>query len=524
MAFPRLVLICLVFLSFSFSWAAPAPSYQSLLQCLTKTIGSAKVSSIVLPPSNLNYKSVLIARAHNARFNRPTTPKPAAIITPLEPAHVSAAVNCSQMVGFQIRTRSGGHDYEGLSYVSDMPFVMIDMFNLRDITINMADESAWVGAGATLGQLYHNIFSKSPVHGFPAGVCPTVGAGGHISGGGYGTLIRKFGVSTDHVVDAKIVDANGKILDRKGMGEDYFWAIRGGGGGSFGVILAFKIKLVPVPKTVTVFRVERSLADKGTDIAFKWQSVAAATDPNLFTRMLLQPVKIKNKPSVRVTIMGLFLGDANGLVTLLNKDFPELGLKKQNCTEMRWIDSVLWWANYEIGTSPKVLLDTSNKDATKFVKRKSDYVQKPIPIKSLESLWKVMMENGEVGLTCNSYGGKMNQIKETETAFAHRAGNLYKIQYSLNWNDPSKKTDDNNLKQARVVHKFMTPYVSNNPRRAYMNYRDIDIGTAKTWSYAEGKSYGTSYFAGNYDRLVAIKTKVDPKNVFRNEQSIPTRK
>ncbi|KAK8992176.1 hypothetical protein V6N11_048271 [Hibiscus sabdariffa] len=516
------VFFALVFFSFSLSWAASDPARHSLLQCLSESIGSPDVSAIVVSNTNPNFTSVLGARIHNSRFNRSSTPKPAIIITPFEESHVSAAVICSQKLGFQLRTRSGGHDYEGLSYVSDQPFFMLDMYNLHSVSIDMADESAWVQAGATLGELYYNIWQKSNVHGFPAGVCPTVGVGGHISGGGYGTLIRKYGVSTDHLVDAKIVDANGKILDRKGMGEDLFWAIRGGGGGSFGVILAYKIKLVRVPETVTVFRVERSLEDNATEVAFKWQTVAATTDSNLFMRMLLQPNTKNNQATVKVSILGLFLGDADGVVTLLNKDFPELGLRKNKCTEMRWIDSVLWWAEFDLGTPPIVLQYRNNKD-TSFLKRKSDYVQTPIPRDGLESLWKKMSENGKVGLACNAYGGIMNKIKETETAFPHRAGNLYKIQYWVNWYEPDNEADVTYTNQAKAVHEFMTRFVSNNPRRAYLNYRDIDIGTTKTWSYEEGKAYGVSYFHGNYERLVDVKTKVDPNNFFRYEQSIPPR-
>lgn len=81
------------------------------------------------------------------------------------------------------------------------------------------------------------IAEKSPNLAFPAGLCPTVGVGGHISGGGEGVLSRKYGLAADHVVDAKIVDSNGAILDRKSRGGDLFGAIRGGGGASFGIIL-----------------------------------------------------------------------------------------------------------------------------------------------------------------------------------------------------------------------------------------------------------------------------------------------
>ncbi|PQM40524.1 berberine bridge enzyme-like 21 [Prunus yedoensis var. nudiflora] len=371
-----LSLVVLLVFHVSASWAASTSVYDNFLQCLNTNTNpsSTQLSNIIYAENNPSYSSVLRAYIRNSRFNTTSTPKPLLIVSPSASSHVQASVVCAKQLGIQLRIRSGGHDYEGLSYWSDQTFIVLDMFNLRTVTVDIEDSSVWVQAGVTLGELYYRISEKSKVHGFPAGVGPTVGIGGHISGDGYGNMLRKFGLAVDNVLDAQIVDAKGRLLDRKAMGEDLFWAIKGGGGGSFGVIVAYKLKLVSVPETVTVFQAARTLEENATDVVSRWQEVAPTTDDGLFMRLLLQP----GSDTVKATIMAEFLGNADQLVSLLGKQFPELGLKKDDCKEMSWIESVLWWANYDNGTSPDVLLDR-NPDHANFLKRKSDYVQPQFP-------------------------------------------------------------------------------------------------------------------------------------------------
>ncbi|XP_020413160.1 berberine bridge enzyme-like 21 [Prunus persica] len=515
-----LPLVVLLVFHVSASWAASASVYDNFLQCLNTNTNpsSTQLSNIIYAQNNPSYSAVLRAYIRNSRFNTTSTPKPVLIVTPSAASHVQASVVCAKQLGIQLRIRSGGHDYEGLSYWSDQTFIVLDMFNLRSVTVDIEDSSVWVQAGATLGELYYRISEKSKVHGFPAGVCPTVGIGGHISGGGYGNMLRKFGLAVDNVLDAQIVDAKGRLLDRKAMGEDLFWAIKGGGGGSFGVIVAYKLKLVSVPETVTVFQAARTLEENATDFVSRWQEVAPTTDDGLFMRMLLQP----GSNTVKATIIAEFLGNADQLVSLLGKQFPELGLKEEDCKEMSWIESVLWWDNYDNGTSPDVLLDR-NPDHANFLKRKSDYVQTSISKSRLELLWKKMIEIGKIGLVFNPYGGMMSRIPASATPFPHRAGNLFKVQYSVSWGEAGAEAENNYTTDTRRLFRFMTPFVSKNPRSAFLNYRDLDIGVNKfgNRSYEQGKVYGLKYFNDNFDRLVKVKTAVDPENFFRNEQSIP---
>ncbi|KAI3827506.1 hypothetical protein L1987_01583 [Smallanthus sonchifolius] len=149
------------------------------------------ITGAIYTPVNSSFPAVLQDYIRNLRFNESTTPKPAIIITALDLSHVQASVKCAKKHNLLKKTRSGGHNYEGLSYVADHPFFILDLFNLRSINVSIEDETAWVQTGASLGELYYRIAEKSSIHGFPGGVCPTVGVGGQFSAAGYGVMMRK---------------------------------------------------------------------------------------------------------------------------------------------------------------------------------------------------------------------------------------------------------------------------------------------------------------------------------------------
>ena len=144
---------------------------ENFVQCLYNYPHiTDSISNVVFTQTNSSYSSVLDAPIQNYRFFN-LSRKPQVIVTPLDVSHIQATIICSQRHGLQIRTRSGGHDYEGLSYVAEVPFVVLDLINLRQIKVDVENRTAWVQAGATLGELYYTISQKSKTLGFPGCVC-----------------------------------------------------------------------------------------------------------------------------------------------------------------------------------------------------------------------------------------------------------------------------------------------------------------------------------------------------------------
>ncbi|XP_027918816.1 berberine bridge enzyme-like 15 [Vigna unguiculata] len=515
-----------------FSYEPPSQDTpEKFVQCLNNYPNiSNSISDVLYTQSNSAYSSVLNVTIQNLRYLN-TIPKPQVIVTPLDVSHIQATIICAQRHGLQIRTRSGGHDYEGLSYVAESPFVIVDLLNLREVTVDAENKTAWVQSGALLGELYYRIYEKSNTLAFPAGVCYSVGTGGHFSGGGYGVLMRKYGLAADNIVDAQLVDVNGNLLDRQAMGEDLFWAIRGGGGASFGVVVAWKIKLVPVPPTVTVFNVGRTLEENATEIFQKWQLVASKLDERIYIRVDINRVNSREdgKKTVQLNFVSLFLGGVEELLPLMQKSLPELGLERKDCTETSWIGSAVFLNAVLIGTSgheaPEFLLNRT-QIYSGFFKAKSDYVRQPIPVDGLRGLWR-FLSNDEIEFTqieLAPYGGRMDEISESELPFPYRSGYIFHIHYVTIWQTAGDEAAQRHMNWIRRLYKYMEPYVSNSPRAAYVNYRDLDIGVNNNGytSYDQASIWGIKYFGNNFKRLATVKTKVDPYNFFRNKQSIPT--
>uniref|UniRef100_R7W2H3 Reticuline oxidase-like protein n=1 Tax=Aegilops tauschii TaxID=37682 RepID=R7W2H3_AEGTA len=486
MASSRSLALALLFSLLSCYASVPSlASSDGFLQCLSAAIPK----QLLYTQSSPSFTSVLVSSIRNPKFSTPGTVRPLCIVTPTNASHVQAAVVCGRRNDVRVRVRSGGHDYEGLSYRSARPevFAVVDLANLRSVRVDQKAATAWVDSGATLGELYYAISKASRLLAFPAGLCPTIGVGGHFSGGGFGMLLRKYGVAIDNVLDATLVDANGKLLDKQAMGTDVFWAIRGGGGGSFGIVLSWKTS-----------------------------SPDGKRSPQLSPKIIrvLAQKQVANFES-------MYLGTPDTLLPLMRSRFPELGLNRTHCKEMTWIQSVPYIYLGSAATVEDILNRTT---ATRsFSKATSDYVRRAIPKDVWVKIFAWLAKPDAGLMIMDPYGGKIGSLPDSATPFPHRGGVLYNIQYMNFW---SAATDGSaQMRWLRDFYAFMGPYVSSNPREAYVNYRDLDLGqnvvVGNVTSYLAGKVWGEKYFKGNFRRLAVAKGKVDPNNYFRNEQSIP---
>ncbi|PPR87223.1 hypothetical protein GOBAR_AA33464 [Gossypium barbadense] len=222
----------------------------------------------------------------------------------------------------------------------------------------------------------------------------------------------------------------------------------------------------------------------------------------------------------------LFLGTIDELLPIMQQRFPQLRLSRQDCTEMSWIEAIIYFNQLKNQPLESLLNRTFLKPlGSQYYKSKSDYVKEPISETALNGLISRLTDEQAPSayIIFMAYGGIIDRIPEDVTPFPHRAGNLYKIHYTVKWQEQDNVNSQRYIDWTRRSYRYMTPFVSKFPREAYVNYRDLDIGSNNVnhTSYAHARIWGRKYLKNYFDRLVQVKTEIDPKNFFRHEQSIP---
>src|ERR1700733_4338421 len=231
------------------------------------------------------------------------------VARPTGAGDVQKGVNWGVANGVPLRARSGGHSYAGYSTLSGG--MVLDLRNMRGISVNVGKRTATIGAGAQLIDVYAALAARGMT--IPAGSCPSVGIAGHALGGGMGLAGRRFGLTADNLLSAQIVTADGKLRTASSNSNpDLYWALRGGGGGNFGVVTSFTFRIHPVPSTVAWFIVEWPFSS-GSDALAAWQAWAPHARSELTSIFHLNG----GAGTTSVSVSGQYFGPASDLASLL---------------------------------------------------------------------------------------------------------------------------------------------------------------------------------------------------------------
>jgi len=429
------------------------------------------------------------AAARDVSFSKRMQISPRVRVVAASAAAVGATIRWATGNGIGFAIRSGGHSYEGFSQSPDL---VIDVRGMTGIKLAADNKSVSIGSGASLGSVYDQLALSDRA--IPAGSCFPVGVAGHSLGGGFGLLGRPFGLACDSILSMEVVDASGKILTASDTeNPDLFWALRGGGNGSFGV--------------VTNFNFRTSAVNMVAKFAITW------------TKPVTQAVKIvqawqqwlENMPSSITGTLHL-TREKGGLITvhmagLSVQSESNLKVELKRLQNMAGPASVLSTKTMTFHQAAAIFNGGEPNPDSVLMKGKSDYVTDAMTGQGISTLLDGLLKApGEIAVLCDTYGGAINKVAADATAFVHRGNTRYVMQYYIQWDSPA--ASEANIAMMQTLYTSMRPFVSGG---CYVNYCDLDLGDG----------YAKAYWGDNLPRLMQIKAQVDPKNIFRHAQSVP---
>ncbi|WP_447002181.1 FAD-binding oxidoreductase [Saccharothrix isguenensis] len=444
--------------------------------------------------------------------------------------------------------RSGGHCYEG--FVTDPENrVIIDLSCMNRVGYDARARAFSIEAGATLAEVYETLFKQWGVT-IPGGSCPSVGAGGHIVGGGYGALSRMHGLTVDHLygVEVVVVDRDRKVRkvlatrEPNDPNRELWWAHTGGGGGNFGIVTRYLMRspgtgstnpaeLLPrPPSNLIVLNVTWPWADF-TERTFArlvrnfctWHERNSAPD-SPYTGLFSQ-LKLFHKSQGSNLLVAQVDADnpradelLSAFLTEINRGVGDVpGGPTMRVNERRrlpWLHAVCTWPGF------------AGLDATQRFKDKSAYLRRGFTDAQIATLHRHLTDpnfgNPLSLLLLAGYGGRVNAVAPSATAVPQR-DSILKLQYLTFWLDEAD--DQPNIDWVRALYRDVhadtggVPVPNDITDGCFVNYADADIGDPAL--NTSGVPWHQLYYKDNYPRLQRVKATWDPLNVFRHRQSIP---
>jgi FAD/FMN-containing dehydrogenase len=415
-------------------------------------------------------------RVANVRFR---DVRPHLVVLCCSAADVVAALRYARENGSHVVARGGGHCFAGRSSTEG---IVLDLSPIDEISVT-AEGIATIGAGARLARVYSSLSGDGRT--LPAGCGATVGIAGLTLGGGIGLLGRTYGLTCDRLVAARAVLADGRVVVCDSEREpDLFWALRGAGGGQFGVVTSLTFATVAEP-AMTRFEGHWSGPDL-EELVAAWQVWAPNAAEGLTANLTL--VAAPGRP-VRATVFGASLLDGattrhllgelssatGGGLTFDARDGIAYGDLKDTFDEL----------DPRVGPEPAVRI-------------RSEFFSQPMQPSTTGELV-AGIEGGTPDtprqLTFTAMGGAYNRPTEAATAFAHR-NERFLLEHVAEPADPWLD------RSWAIAH-------ADGSGRVYPNFPDPDL-----------HDWPAAYHAGNIARLTDVKDTFDPDRLFHFPQSL----
>ncbi len=419
--------------------------------------------------------------------------RPAAVARCSSDDDVRAAIRTARATGIALAVRGGGHNVAGFGTIDDG--LVIDLSPMRDVSVDCATRRVRVGGGVTLGELD----AATQAHGLvvPSGVVSETGIAGLTLSGGIGWVRRKWGPTCDNLVGATLVTADGDVLEvTEESDSELLWGLRGGGG-NFGVVtelvfdahalgpeIAFLFTLYPLEDARHVLAEHERIVDAAGDEVSTIVVLGCVPPIEDF------PAEIHGAPYAGV--LGMYAGPVAAGEEAL-RPLRELGEVLVDISgPMPFVDAQkIYDPDYPAGH--RYYWKSTNVAAL------SDEAVDVLVERTLAAPSK----HSTVDVWLN--GGAIARVGESDTAFTGR-GARYVVNPEANWEHA--EDDDANVAWARSVLAALEPHAAGG---AYLNFPGF---------LEEGEDLVRASLGSNYERLAALKRRLDPENVFRRNANI----
>jgi FAD/FMN-containing dehydrogenase len=457
----------------------------------------------VILPGSADYESV--RKPAMARFEHL---RPAAVVRCASPADVVATLAVARELRLPMAIRSGGHSVGGRSSTDG---IVLDVTPMRSVAV--AEGVVTVGAGVRLGDLY-DVLAE---HGLtvPAGCGASVGIAGLTLGGGLGILGRKHGLTCDHLLGAQVVLADGRVVEcDEHHHDELFWALRGAGGGHFGVVASLVFRTVPAPAT-TVFHLVWPPAAAAA-VVHAWQAYApdAAEELDATLRLTVGSDGAHLSPGREsgVEVVCSVLDGETDAAELVDELVARVGVDPLTASRRhlphraakRYLEGL-----GSVEDRPE-RSDSERSLQPGHLYTKSEFFRRPL----LDETVAALIAHLTQGLTTGQsreidflpWGGAYNRVPTDATAFAHR-GERFLVQHLVQIGaDPTSAERAAARDWLARSWTLLHPWGSGG---VYPNFPDPDL---PNWAHA--------YHGANYSRLRRVKSAYDPDDFFRFHQSL----